>query len=45
MRYAWNFWKMNEMETPMEFFKIYEKIQFTIGWMKDDFASNNILDE
>jgi hypothetical protein len=33
------------METPMEFLKIDEKIQFTIGLMKDDFASNNNLDD
>jgi hypothetical protein len=33
------------METPMEFFKIDEKIDLIIGWMKDDFASNNSLDE
>jgi hypothetical protein len=33
------------VETLMEFFKIDEKIQFIVGWMKDDFASNNRLDE
>ncbi len=33
------------MKTLMEFFKINEKIQPIIGWMKDDFASNNNLDE
>jgi hypothetical protein len=29
----------------MEFFKIDEKIQFTIGWMKDEFPSNKNFNE
>jgi hypothetical protein len=42
MEFLENGWNM---ETPMEFLKIDEKIQFTIGLMKDDFASNNNLDD